>query len=129
MNKFFTLLSVFVLSLGCQKNTTTDTSTTYAITVDFQNGFNNDSVLLAFDGKIVASVDSVTTNPIFVIAGSLKFECIPGQYTLSVAVPKDSVRTDTTFVHIEKPLWVGVNYSRELKKMHYVFQYTPFAYR
>lgn len=129
MKRLFALLSVAIVLLGCQEKTPTSTSATYSITVDFQNGFNNDSVLLAFDGKVVTSIDSLTTHPVFVIAKSLKFEFIPGKYTLSAAVPKESVKTDTTFVHIEKPLWVGVNYIRELRKMHYVFQYAPFPYK
>ena len=125
------LLGSLILIQGCKNESVTDTEwpKAYPINVHFQTGFVGDSAIIMISGAFVASVDSITTNPIIVLAASRRFTIIPGPNTLSVSIPKDTVRTDTTFVHVERELWVGVNYRRDRKRIQYVFQYSPFPYR
>lgn len=131
MKIIYIFFSVLILLIGCKKESTTnvDSSKSYPITLDFQTGFNNDSAVIFLDGKSATSVDSITTDPIVVLAASRKFTLTTGTHILSVELPKDHFRTDTTFVHDEKDLWVSVNYNREQRKMQYIFQYSPFQYR
>lgn len=131
MKIIYIFFSVLILLIGCKKETTTnvDLLKSYSITVDFQDGFNNDSAVIFMDEEVIASVDSITTDPIIAAAASRKFTISPGTHTLSVVIPKYSERTDTTFIHVEKNLWIGVNYSGEKRGIILLFQYSPFPYR
>ena len=125
------VVGVLILVGGCGKDSVTDTGqrVPYPINLNFQTGFDNDSAIVSMDGGMIASVDSITTNPIVVLAASRRFMILPGMHTMSIWIPSDTVRTDTMFVHVEKELWVGVNYNRSGRTIQYIFQYTPFGYR
>jgi hypothetical protein len=125
------LFGLLMLVEGCGKQSVTNMEQPmpYPINVDFQTGFDNDSAIVMIDGATVASVDSITTSPIVVLAASRRFTLVPGTHVLSVLIRNDTVRTDTTFVHVEKELWVGVNYVRNQRTIQYLFQYSPFPYR
>ena len=122
------LFGALILVEGCGKESVTDTQQPmpYPINVDFQAGFDNDSAIVMINGAIVASVDSITTSPIVVLAASRRFTIVRGTHILSVLIPSDTVRRDTMFVHVEKELWVGVNYVRNQRTIHYIFQYASF---
>ncbi len=125
------VVGVLIVVGGCGKEAVTDTDqhVPYPINLNFQMGFDNDSAVVLMDGGMIASVDSITTSPIVVLAGSCRFMIFPGTHILSVLIPSDTVRTDTTIVHVEKELWVGVSYNRNKRTIQYLFQYTPFYYR
>lgn len=131
MQTTYIFVCVMVLLTGCKKESVTniDSSKSYPITVDFQTGFDKDSAVILLDGKSVASFESVTTDPIIVLAASGKFTLTPGAHTLSVELPKDHFRSDTTFTQEEKDVWVSINYNREQRKILYNFQYSPFQYK
>lgn len=131
MKIIYIFFSVLILLTGCKKESTTnvDSPKPYSLTVDFQTGFNKDLAIIFLDGESIALLDSITTDPIITLAASRKFTITPGIHTFSVEIPKDSKITDTTFVHVEKNLWIGVNYNREQTKMEYIFQYSPFSYK
>jgi hypothetical protein len=125
------VVGVLILVGGCGKEPATDTGqrVPFPINLNFQMGFDNDSAVVLMDGGMIASVDSITTNPIVVLAASCRFMIIPGMHILSVWIPSDTVRTDTTFVHVEKELWVGASYNRNTRTISYIFQNKPFFYR
>ena len=129
MRTIYMSLSALVLVLGCQSATDKDQPKPYPINVDFQTGFNTDSAIILIDNLFAVSVDSITTDPIIVLAASRRFTLIPATHTLSILLPKDTVRTDTTFVHLNTELWIGVNYLRNERRIHFVFQYVAFPYR
>jgi hypothetical protein len=125
------LIPAMILVQSCGKEISTDQQTlsTYPVHVEFQGGFNNDSAVVMIDGIVVASVDSITTNPIILLAATRQFSIVPGEHVLTVALPRDTVRVDTAFVHIQKELWIGVNHNRAQRMMQYLLRYSPFPYR
>jgi hypothetical protein len=125
------VVGVLILVGGCGKDSVTDTGqrVPYPINLNFQFGFDHDSAVVSLDRGMIASVDSITTNPILVLAASRRFMILPGMHILSVWIPSDTVRTDTTFVHVEKELWIGIDYDRNARMIRYIIQYTPFGYR
>ena len=131
MKKLFILACALtvVQSCGKQVSTQAETSEPYPINLDFRTGFANDSAVVVIDGAVVASVGSLTTSPIIVLAGTCRFSIVPGEHVLLVLIPKDMASTDISFVHLDQELWIGVSYDREYKRIQYLFQHSPFYYR
>ena len=57
------------------------------LTIDFQEGFQNDTVVVSIDGEQALRKDDMHTQMLLGVAESVEIEVLPGRRTIDIAVP------------------------------------------
>jgi hypothetical protein len=76
--------------------------------IDFQDGFNDDLVLVRFDGEEVFRKERVTTKLVIGYAASIERDVPEGQLHVEVILPEKGISGDI-FVEVATPLYLGVS--------------------
>jgi len=127
MNKIFTFIIICICFIGCDENGE-QLLYPHRIRVDLQNGYASDSVIVKIDNDIIIN-NTITTNPILSFASSGNIIKPDGRRMLHIENISDSVKTDTSFFHTQKDIYIGISYSRIEKRFSFIIQNTPFNYR
>jgi hypothetical protein len=96
------------------------------VTVDLQDGFKDDTVVISAQGKELLRDEAVTTRFQIGKAKSLQLAMPAGEVTLNVEVPTKDART-TVPIDTSKPVFVGVSLTTE-GRLEVKVQERPFGY-
>jgi hypothetical protein len=96
------------------------------VTVDLQDGFKNDTVVISAQGQELLREEAVTTRFQIGKAKSLQLAMPAGEVTLNVEVPTKDART-TVAIDTSKPMFVGVSLTTE-GRLEVKVQERPFGY-
>lgn len=78
------------------------------LTIDLQEGFRQDAVIVRVNGAEVCVKDQVTTRGVIGLAESCEVEVPGGEATVEVELPNRDLR-DSTSLHLDGPVWLGVS--------------------
>ena len=76
--------------------------------VDFQDGFQDDEVVVSVDGRERVRRGGLTTKRVIGLAGNETIDVEPGKHTLLVAVPSRGFDTHID-VNVEEAAYLGVS--------------------
>lgn len=97
--------------------------------IDFQEGFQNDEVVVRIDGKEVFRADNVTTKLTIGLAGSFTKEIPLGKHEVEVFLPRRDVSRNLALYLAEKPLYLGVHLRNGTQyPIEYCVSAEPFGY-
>ena len=96
------------------------------VTVDLQDGFKNDTVVISAQGHELLREEAVTTRFQIGKAKSLQLAMPAGEVTLNVEVPTKDARTSVP-IDTSKPVFVGVSLTTE-GRLEVKIQERPFGY-
>lgn len=123
MKPIFAILFLICLNHNC-KEMQVNQQKTYIIQTDLENDYDSDFVIEKINGETIFSGE-ITTDYTISLAKMNKVSKAPGQYSLSVEIPHSSAKAETTFIHTEKDVYIGIKYSRNDRKLFFHFSYTP----
>jgi hypothetical protein len=96
------------------------------VSVDLQDGFKDDTVVISAQGHELLRDEAVTTRFQIGKAKSLQLAMPAGEVTLNVEVPTKDART-TVPIDTSKPVFVGVSLTTE-GRLEVKVQERPFGY-
>jgi hypothetical protein len=120
-----TVLSAPALSLSGETGASME-GQMVEVTVDLQDGFKNDTVVISAQGHELLRDEAVTTRFQIGKAKSLQLAMPAGEVTLNVEVPTKDART-TVPIDTSKPVFVGVSLTTE-GRLEVKVQERPFGY-
>lgn len=100
--------------------------TTYLLTIDFREGFYDDTVIVFENEKEVIRKANVTSKTMTGFADSARLQLEPGKHNLRVLLQEKEVSVELT-IEINSPLFLGLNYKPQ-KGLEYQLQGEPFRY-
>ena len=100
--------------------------TTCLLTIDFREGFYDDTVIVFDNEKEVIRKANVTSKTMTGFAGSASLQLESGKHNLRVLLQEKEVNIELT-IEINSPLFLGLNYKPQ-KGLEYQLQGEPFKY-
>ena len=100
--------------------------TTHPLTIEFRDGFHEDTVIVTADGDEVYRQPNVTTRTMIGFAGSTNLQLKSGQHSLGVFLKEKEVSLSID-IDLQKPLYLGLDYNPE-KGLEYQLQGEQFKY-
>ena len=77
------------------------------LTIDLQEGFDQDRVIVRVNGAEVCVKDEVTTRRVLGLAESCEAEVRGAEATVEVELPHRDLRASAS-LHLDGPMWLGV---------------------
>jgi len=99
---------------------------TYPLTVDFRDGFYNDTIAVVVDEVEVYRQENVTTRTMTGLAGSTEILLDAGKHMLRVNLSEKEV-SNSISIDINSPLYLGLEYIPQ-KGLESKLQGEPFKY-
>lgn len=137
------MLSVFLMLIGAfgcagseydfnpdeppspDENEDGDSGTAYRLVIDFQDGFDSDTVQIEVDGDLVHEENDVSTSLLTGIASSYEVAVEEGEVSLTVQVPTQDTRSSID-LEISADTFVGVSLVDGM--IEFFVSDTPFGY-
>jgi hypothetical protein len=125
----FTVLTIVFVSMSCSNSVSSDVPipTLFPVQIDFQSGFQGDSVIVRIDG-IVISAKRHTSDAAFGYADSAVGAFAEGKHVLFVNSPELKSKIDTTYVQLNAKTYLGISYLRAPQNWTYLYSTKPFVY-
>ena len=98
----------------------------FPLTVDFKDGFHDDTVILSIDAKEMVHRSNVTTRTMIGLADSVVIQLDAGQHKVSVSLKGKEVSIELN-LDMQSPLYLGIVYQPD-KGLEYQLQGEPFKY-
>ncbi len=129
MNPRILIICLAFLAASCSSEDTVPiVPPRYPLHIDYQAGFQGDSVVVAIDGKVLSS--GIFTSDTMGFAGRDLLSLLASSHTLSVYAFSGHIknRFDTTFVQPAASFYLGVGYSVTSQWL-IRFSNSPFVYQ
>lgn len=78
------------------------------LTIDFQEGFRNDTVTISIDGKQVVHEENIETQMLLGVAKSFEMKIAPGERVIEIAVPTQNVKHEMS-LNITSDVFIGTS--------------------
>ena len=95
------------------------------LTIDLQEGFANDTVIITVEGREILHQTDLTTDYSIGLAHSMQVEVAEGQFQLDVSVPSRQL-SRTISLDISTPVYLGLSLSESA--IEYQASDEPFIY-
>ena len=128
----FCLMALYSLLVSCGPSTVKFIPSTETLgaeminlTIDLQDGFGDDTVILLVDGKEIFQKEHVSTKLLLGLADSIRTDVEKGQVRVEINIQTRNL-TETILVDASAPVYVGI--SIESGKITYIVSPEPFGY-
>lgn len=95
------------------------------LAIDFQDGFEEDTVTVRLDGEEIFHKADVTTKLLLGLADSVKSEVKKGPVTVELGVQTRDI-LDTISLDVSADIYLGVSIVND--RLEYIFSDEPFGY-
>ncbi len=129
MNRRYIIFVAALVAASCSSdNTAPVVPPRYPLHIDYQGGFQGDSLVVSFDGTVLGS--GIFTSDTLGFAGSTVVALVASQHTLSVRALSGHIknRFDTTFVQPSATFYLGIGYGTNSNWL-IRFSNSPFVYQ
>jgi hypothetical protein len=79
-----------------------------SITIAFEEGFSNDTLVIYINNNEVFSKSNVTTHPVLGYAGSAEIKTLPGPTNIKVVLPEKYI-TETIEIELQESVNIGIS--------------------